>query len=128
MQSRWSLLPFLLLLAGCAEYWAKPGGTPAAFGAAREACTRAAAAEYPTEMEPVQINQGARAPVVTTCAPAGGGMACTTNGIGFQPPTYTTLDRNTGPRERAFRACLEAAGWQAVRSQSQADAITNSPP
>ncbi|MBS0641461.1 MAG: hypothetical protein U1E70_22935 [Acetobacteraceae bacterium] len=128
MSFRWSLLALLLLLAGCAEYWAKPGGTPVGFRAAREACTRQASADYPPDMEPVQVTQGTPSPMVTTCAPAGGSMACTTSGIGFQPPTYTTLDRNTGPRERAFRACLEAAGWQAVRSQQQADAITNSTP
>ena len=62
MSFRWSLLALLLLLAGCAEYWAKPGGTPVGFRAAREACTRQASADYPPDMEPVQVTQGTPSP------------------------------------------------------------------
>ena len=118
----------VLFLSGCADYWAKPGGTPVAFAAARDMCTRQAEAQFPPSMQPVMIAPGTPAPVATRCAPVGGSVACTTVGTGFSPPTYTTLDQNTGPREQAFRACLTAAGWRATRSEQEAAAITNSAP
>ena len=115
-----------LLLAGCSEYWAKPGATAVDFGAARESCSRQAEAAFPPQMEQVRTSSGAPSPTAARCAPVGGAIVCSPTGIGFSNPTYTTLDQNTGPRERAFRDCLQAAGWQAVRSQQQADAITHS--
>ena len=128
MGCRLSSAVVLLALAGCAEYWAKPGGTPVAFAAAQALCRQQAEAAFPPSMQPVMIAPGTPAPVAARCAPVGGSVACSTVGTGFSPPTYTTLDENIGPREQAFRSCLEAAGWRAVRSEQEAAAITNSMP
>jgi len=122
--------PFLLwtcmLLAGCAQYWAKPGGTTADLSAARTRCEDKANAAFPPLMQPVQVAGGTPSPMVTTCAPAGGSVACSTAGTGFWAPVTTTLDQNIGPRRQAVDACLADAGWTAARSRGEATSITNS--
>jgi hypothetical protein len=95
------------------------------FGAAREACARQAEVDFPPLMEAVTISSGIPAPVVSRCVPVGGSVACSTTGVGFGGPSSTTLDKNIGPREQALRSCLVAAGWQPVRSQAEAEAITD---
>jgi hypothetical protein len=119
-------LGLLIALAGCTQYWAKPGGTAAELGAARADCEAQANARFPPLMQPALVSSGTPSPMATTCAPAGPTVVCTTAGTGFRPPAYTTLDRNTGPRKQALEACLSDAGWSPVRTKAEASAITSS--
>ncbi len=87
-----------LLLAACADNWAKPGAAPNDFRVAEAGCEVAAMREIPPLPETVLLDPG---------APAWR--------WGWSPPaSFTTVDRNAFLRRRVAQACLLQAGWTPV--------------
>ena len=123
MPFRPTLLILLALLAGCAERWAKPGGTPEQFEATRTRCEAQAFQVFPPAMRLVQASPGYFTPARQVCDR----KRCWTEGGAWVPPTIASVDDNAPGRRQQTRACLFAQGWQPVENDAQAAAITNAP-
>jgi hypothetical protein len=123
-RARLALLLLPLLLAGCAQRWAKPGGTPQEFQATEAGCTAGAYQAFPPLPRIVQASPGYFTPAQQVCR----GNRCTLQGGFWVPPSFTTVDDNSPGRFQAVRACLFANGWQPVDSEAQAAAITAARP
>ena len=108
------VLSLLLAFAGCAyqaQYWAKPGGTQAAFETASASCGAAAARQFP----PMTFGRPGFYPnLQTECEPTAGGTNCIVIGSGYLPQARAANDTNEGPRAQAFQGCLMAQGWRPV--------------
>jgi hypothetical protein len=117
------LLLGLLLLAGCAERWAKPGGTPQEFEATRTYCSAGAYQMFPPMPRLVPGSPGYFTPARQVCRNG----RCWMQGGVWMPPTVNTVDDNAPGRNQQVRACLFSAGWQPVENEAQAAAITNAP-
>ena len=118
----------LLALGGCAEYWAKPGGTPAMFERARLECEQQAFAMLPQVFAPVQVGGGYFTGQETRCTRNGQNQNCYTTPGYYVPPAYSMADQNAGARGSMTRSCLIANGWTPTDDEKAAIAITNSPP
>lgn len=118
------LLP--ILLAGCAEHWAKPGGTPADLQRAKAECETEAFARFPPVMQTVMVTAGYFSPPQTTCTTVNGKTRCHTIGGVWVPPTFQTIDLNQGPRRSARIGCMTVRGWILASDEKEAAAITAS--
>jgi hypothetical protein len=105
----------ILLLAGCAETWTKPGATPEQFDAAQAACTAQANASVPTQREQVEMSPGYVAPMQMRCSGMGTAANCYPGGGEYMPPVTTTVDRNQNLRRTVMRSCLFENGWQPAK-------------
>ena len=110
------LLLGLLLLAGCAERWAKPGGTAQEFEATRTYCSAGAYQMFPPMPRLVPGSPGYFTPARQVCRNG----RCWMQGGVWMPPTVNTVDDNAPGRNQQVRACLFAAGWQPVENEAQA--------
>ena len=127
MGKRWLTMWLALSLTGCTQYWAKPGGTPAAFDATMTACEAWAYSLFPLMMEQVQLSPGYTTPLSSVCAPQGHRVGCYPTGGLYVLPDYGSVVRNGRARDYAVSTCLHDAGWVAVRSRAEAEAITHRP-
>ena len=80
----------LAALAGCAQYWDKPGATEAELRAADSACAVRASTRFPPMLHVVQTGGGYTMPA-QGCS---GGRNCHGRRAQWVPPTYSTVDRN----------------------------------
>ena len=126
--SRVFLLLGLSCLAGCTQYWAKPGGTALEFETVKARCETEAFQRFPPAMRTTLANPGYLVPMRTDCRPTPRGQDCFTTGGGIVPPTYSTMDLNSQPRSASYRSCLLTAGWQPARDKEEAEAITRMAP
>lgn len=115
-----------IALAGCTQYWAKPGGTQVEFEATKAACQAQAYTQFPPVPQQVMITTGYTTPLQTSCNGLGFAVNCFTTGGQYVPPAYITVDQNNAARNSGFRACLFAAGWQPVKNKEEAAAVTQS--
>ena len=115
-----------IALAGCTQYWAKPGGTPAEFEATKAACQAQAYSQFPPMPQQVMITTGYTTPLQTSCAGSGYAVNCFTTGGQYVPPAYITVDQNNAARNSGLRSCLFAAGWQPVKNKEEAVEVTQS--
>nr|WP_294510637.1 hypothetical protein [uncultured Rhodopila sp.] len=115
-------------VAACTEYWAKPGGTPAEFEAAKAACQSQAYAQFRPVMQQVMVSPGYVTPLQTICNGGQYGTNCYTTGGQYLPPSFMMVDQNEAGRNSAARSCLFAAGWQPARNKADAEAISRSAP
>lgn len=97
----------LAALAGCAQYWDKPGATEAELRAADSACAARATMRFPPMLQVVQTGGGYTMPA-QGCS---GGRNCHGRRAQWVPPTYSTVDRNQRLRETEADQCLMEAGW-----------------
>jgi hypothetical protein len=119
----------LLMTCGCAEYWAKPGGTQAELNMVTANCHAQSHAQFPPVLQTVQSSAGYTTPAKTNCTSSGNNSVnCTTKGGDYVPPSYQTVDVNDNGRDAAFHACMYNAGWQSFDSEEQATAVTRSAP
>ena len=125
---RTALLAGLLALGGCAEYWAKPGGTPAMFERTRLECEQRAFGMLPQVFVPVQVGGGYFTGQETRCTRNGENQNCYTTPGYYVPPAYSMMDQNSSTRNSMTRSCLIANGWIPTDDEKAAIAITNSPP
>src|SRR5262245_32729525 len=128
MRQRLAVISATLLLAGCARYWAAPGGTEQAFDAARTRCETEAVSRYPaggSVSGPAEL----LAPAPDLCV-AGGGrrgeVTCMTNG-GKGTPFALPRSNMSEPAHQAFAACMMASGWRPVANADEGDRITRGP-
>ncbi|MCC6716919.1 MAG: hypothetical protein IT555_03465 [Acetobacteraceae bacterium] len=105
------LLAFLLLLAGCAERWAKPGADDAEFRAMQAHCDAYAHDRWPPLLRQEMLFPGHFVPPVRSCDNRG---RCTWFGGWYEPPQMTVIDDNLRPRNQERRACYLANGWTPV--------------
>lgn len=114
-------------LSGCApQIWAKPGGTPVEFEGTKAACNAQSYSEFPPMPQQIMIMAGYVTPVQTSCTGSGYSVNCFSTGGNYVPPAYVTVDQNQNARNSGFRSCLMTAGWQPVKNQDEAAAVTNS--
>ena len=118
----------LICLAGCTQYWAKPGGTALEFETVKARCETEAFQRFPQAMQTTLASPGYLIPMHTDCRPTPRGPDCFTTGGGIVPPTYATIDLNSQPRSASYRSCLLTAGWQPARDKEEAEAITRMTP
>jgi hypothetical protein len=111
----------LIALAGCARYWAKPGGSEEAFATAKARCESQALARYPAAggMSRPEL----AAPIPDLCVAARNGMSCMSNG-GAGTPFTVPRSGMSEPARTAFGSCMAAAGWQPVANADEGDRIT----
>ncbi len=129
MTARWGalvLIPVLLPMAGCTQYWAKPGGTQEQFAVTKSACQAQSYAQFPPAPQQVMLTAGYTTPQQSTCSGNGYMVNCYTTGGQYMPPTYVTLDQNSGARDSGFQSCLMNAGWRLAKNKEEAEAITRS--
>jgi len=117
-----ALLP--LILAGCAEYWAKPGGTTAELQRAKAECETEAFARFPPALQQVMTSPGYFSPPETNCMTVNGQPQCRTVGGFWVPPTFQSIDLNLDGRRSARMACMSARGWILADTEKEAAAIT----
>jgi hypothetical protein len=107
----------LLTVAGCAQYWARPGGTQAELDAAKDGCETGALKRFPMMVQNgLTVVPGVVAPV-TQCTTGPGGNTCITN-------YGSEFDANGSARAGAFRQCMIAAGWLPTKDKDEAEAIS----
>ena len=124
-----AVLALAMLVCGCTEYWAKPGGTPAEFEAAEAACIARSYQQFPPMPQMVMVSSGQTTSITNTkCSGSGSSTSCTSIGGHFTVPSFVTVDYNENARDSAVRACLFAAGWVPAKNEEEAEAIFNSPP
>lgn len=107
----------LLLLAGCAERWERPGATEAESDAAQAQCSAVAAQQVPQALVWTQVAPARYEPGERRCRTYRGHTECVTRAPRYVPPQYGWVDANVGPRRAARAACLQEGGWsyQGVR-------------
>lgn len=104
-----SLLVLSALLAGCAEQWVRPGGTPAQFDADEARCLSDAYRRFP----PAEVQELASEAYFTvpTKVCDSNGRHCYRDLPEYVPARYEVRDTNTPPRRADVRACLFRQGW-----------------
>lgn len=106
---RTTVAPFAaLLLAACAQNWAKPGAGPNEFRVAEAGCEVAAMREIPPLPEQIVVDPG---------------WPGWRWGGWWTPPVVQTVDRNAPLRRRVVEACLLQAGWTPVDRQGNPRAL-----
>ena len=106
------LIPLILLLAaGCAERWERPGATEEESDAAQARCTALAAQQVPPALVWTQTSPGYWEGPERRCFTRHGQTECIVRPGRYQPPQYGWVDANTGPRRAARAACLQEGGW-----------------
>nr|WP_294519150.1 hypothetical protein [uncultured Rhodopila sp.] len=115
-------------VAACTEYWAKPGGTPAEFEAAKANCQTRAYADFPPALRQVMVSPGYTTPLQTVCNGGPNASNCIMTGGQYSPPSFMMVDQNEAGRNSAARSCLFAAGWQPAKNKEDAEAISRSAP
>lgn len=106
------LLFLCAVLAGCTQYWEKPGGTEAEFRDLLPRCRSYAAAQFPPFIQLVQEGYFTPDRIECTRFP-NGARSCVTYPGHFVPPVYSDL--NEGPRIEAVDSCLVQNGWNKVK-------------
>jgi hypothetical protein len=119
--------PLLLMVTGCAQYWAKPGGTPDELAAAKDNCEAASLEWFPLAPQSGPLSQGYIVPLTTNCVSGPDGPHCVAVGGGFISPGYTEFDLNQPARYNAYQACLMERGWRRAKDKQEADAIMRRP-
>jgi hypothetical protein len=114
-----------LALTGCATKWTKPGGSEQQFYSDRYQCEQEAAGAYQAAPTQIMTSPGYSAPqqqqTQTNCYMVGNQMTCNSQSTGVntamynRPPTYATVDANSGNRTNAVRSCLMARGYSPSR-------------
>jgi len=123
---RIALILAAIALSGCSpQIWAKPGGTSVEFEGTKAACNAQSYAQFPPMPQQIMIMGGYTTPVQTSCSGAGYTVNCYSTGGNYVPPAYVTVDQNQNARSSGFRSCLMTAGWQPVKNQDEAAAVTN---
>lgn len=105
----------LLLVAGCAQRWEKPGATEADFEIAQSHCEARSQGQFPPAMMRTMSTAGYTTPVKTNCQNSGTNTNCNTTGGQYIPPTYRMVDQNEDARDRAVAACLLENGWHRAK-------------
>ena len=93
----------LLLLAGCAERWERPGATEVESEAAQAQCTAEAARQVPPALVWTQTAPAYWEPPFRRCRTRRGVTDCFYRPGRYQSPQYGWVDANTGPRRAARR-------------------------
>ncbi len=101
----------VLLLAGCAERWERPGATEAESEAAQAQCAAVATREVPPAMVWTQVAAGYWVPPERRCRTRDGVQDCVYRPGRYVPPRFDWVDVNTQPRREARNACLVENGW-----------------
>lgn len=110
--SKFRLVLMMLLLAGCAERWERPGATEAESDAAQANCTAAAAQKVPPAPVWTEVAAGYWVPPERRCVTQRDGRRdCFYRPGRFVPPRFDWVDLNTEPRRAVRAACLTAEGW-----------------
>ena len=129
MRFAWPVVGLLLALAGCADYWTKPGATKAELEAATARCDSRSFSQFPQILQTIMSSPGYLAPMRTECRMwPNGQQRCVTVGGEFVPPVFTTVDVNERARYAGFRTCMISGGWQLARDREEAEAIARSGP
>jgi len=123
MHKRLVAIVALIALAGCARYWARPGGTEEAFAAAKARCESEALARYPAAGGFGVSHPELLVPKPDLCVASRTGMSCMTNG-GKGTPFALPSNGMSEPAHAAFGSCMAAAGWQPVANADEGDRIT----
>lgn len=109
---RWGGALFcLVILAGCATKWSKPGASPAEFEATKASCNSRAYSRFQPAMQSVQISSGYVTPVQTQCFGTGYNVQCTSTGGQYIPPASIMVDQNSNARNQDVRGCFFEQGW-----------------
>ncbi len=103
------LVVLLLLLAGCAERWSRPGATEAEADATNTACTSEADVAVPPQMV-WQIVEGGRMERDRQCWRDGGTERCRTVER-YIPPRFGWVDMARGQRDGWRRNCMAEKGF-----------------
>jgi hypothetical protein len=112
IQMRQGCLALLLLLAGCAERWSRPGATEAEGDAAQAQCEALAARQVPPAMVWTQVSAGYWVPPERRCRTTrDGDRDCVYRPGRYVPPRFDWVDVNTPARRQARNACLIEGGW-----------------
>lgn len=102
----------LLLLAGCAERWERPGATEAESDAAQAQCGALATRQVPPAMVWTQVAAGYWVSPERRCRTGRDGTRdCDYRPGRYVPPRFDWVDVNTQPRRAARNACLVEGGW-----------------
>ncbi len=109
--------PLLLAMAGCMQYWAKPGATQAQLDAAKDRCDTEANARFPLRVWNGAFPSSYGVTPGTQCSFGPDGPRCVTYG-------GTEVDTNGQGRAGAFRACMIAAGWLPSKDETDAAMIS----
>jgi hypothetical protein len=121
-----AVLIILAVLSGCAEHWAKPGGTEAELQRTKAECETQSYARFPPVLQQVMMSPGYFAPPETRCHTRDGQTRCHTVGGFWVPPSFQTVDLNQDGRNSARNACMYAHGWMLAEDAKEAAAITAS--
>ena len=103
------LATILLLLAGCAEVWTRPGTTEAEADATNAACTDQAALAVPAQLVWQMVEQGGY-DRERVCWVQGGREFCRWEQR-WRPPRFAWVDVARGPRDAWRRECMRAKGF-----------------
>jgi hypothetical protein len=106
-----------LALAGCAEKWTKPGGSPEEFDAMKASCSAQAYGQFPPQLQQIQASSGYYTPVTTNCSGYGYNVSCFQSGGQYIQPVIVTVDVNRNARGQAARSCFYSNGWQPASGQ-----------
>jgi hypothetical protein len=107
-----------LSVAGCTEYWAKPGAGEREFEVMRGQCNARGYQRFPPLVRTSLSQEGHYAPVTNRCVTKGNSTECTKTGGQWVPPSYTTVDDNERPRDEDIRSCFFENGWAPVEKKS----------
>lgn len=118
----------LLVLAGCAEHWAKPGATALERDAALARCDAESHARFPPALQTIMLSPGYFVPPQTRCWTQNNQTHCNTSGGFWVPPSYHTIDHNYDARRAARLDCMYSAGWMLAKDEKEAEAVTKSAP
>ena len=128
MRKRLAVLTALLLLSGCARYWAKPGGTDVSFDTAKARCESDALARYPAVRTFSVTESEMHVPKPDLCVTGvKDGVVCMSNGGQSIPPTFPRSGMSE-PARAVFAACMSASGWQPVRDAREGEVVTHGMP
>ena len=105
----------ILLLAGCAETWTKPGATPEQFDAAKAACTARASTDAPAQPQLVEMSPAYVTPMQMRCSGVAAAANCYPGGGEYVPPATRIVDRNQDLRRTLIRQCLFESGWRPAK-------------
>ncbi len=103
-------LSLLLLLAGCAERWTRPGVSEAQADAANAACGDRAELAVPQALV-WQVVEPARWVRDWRCGVDRAGREVCIPRDRYRPPRYGWVDMNAGPRDAWRRECMREQGF-----------------
>ena len=117
-----------LMLLGCAEHWARPGGTAAERDASLARCDAESHRMFPPILQQVLTRPGYFVPPQRHCTTNNNTTQCTTTGGYWTPPLYQTIDHNADARRAARIDCMYSLGWILAKDEKEAEAVTRSVP